>query len=278
MGKSQFSRFISSTPKCDIVTTTKEFVDWALSINLHNREVTKKKVGDWKKAMENHEWELTSQGIGISRDGELLNGQHRMLANKAAGYPPIQVVVVYGLDPKAQYKEDIGIRRTYKAMMEILHNIRLSSVVSGSLRILARGKVPHEDISLDELSDAYTKYEGVFNLVQIPHKTKGLGGGFAAAVFQALYDGMDTGKVQKFVDQVRTGFEIPHLGPAGAYRQMFIEGRSTGAQEPGYIGAKIALARFMADKKLSADKLNAEIRNEMANDSEETSSESKDAQ
>ncbi|WP_347279250.1 hypothetical protein [Plasticicumulans sp.] len=94
-----------------IVTVTAELVEWLLAMNTHNRSVRPTHVNLLAEVFRRREWWLTNQGIGISKDGRVIDGQHRLLALRAAGYPPIQILIVTGLDARSQIAVDRHTRR-----------------------------------------------------------------------------------------------------------------------------------------------------------------------
>lgn len=64
---------------------TPEIAAYILRGNTHNREINQRQVAIWAEAMRRGEWKLTHQGIAISSDGRLIDGQHRLLAIIKAG-------------------------------------------------------------------------------------------------------------------------------------------------------------------------------------------------
>lgn len=101
------------------IETTKEFVDFALELNTHNRKTRKHHIVKFADDMCNGNWTPSCQGVGFSLDGWLIDGQHRLLANKASGYPPIPLLVVFGLPAVAQINVDNVVPRTTANMLEL---------------------------------------------------------------------------------------------------------------------------------------------------------------
>lgn len=106
------SKFSRSEQSCEIITIGKSLAEEMLEArDGKNRSVYKILVNRYSKSILRGEWTLTDQGIGFSKDGLLLNGQHRLLAVMKAERE-IRSVVVYGLDKKARDNVDIGRART----------------------------------------------------------------------------------------------------------------------------------------------------------------------
>lgn len=102
---------ISQEPKCQIVTASKWLIDALLAMNSSNR---KHKVSTSQRLATDillGKFLLTASGIGVDRNGVLSDGQHRLYAIKAAGYPPVQFLLMTGLDPMAQSVVDRHAKR-----------------------------------------------------------------------------------------------------------------------------------------------------------------------
>lgn len=71
-----------------------------LTHNTRNRKTNKVTVGRYGRAMQAREWWMNGESIIFSVTGELLNGQHRLLAIVQSGVA-VDVLVVCGIDPDA---------------------------------------------------------------------------------------------------------------------------------------------------------------------------------
>ncbi len=110
-------RFLSSTPKAELFKATKPLVDGLLAANTSNRNIRASHVSYLQSELINHRYVLTNQGIGLDVDGVLIDGQHRLLAIRNAGYPAVDLLIVYGLPRAARAAVDLGIKRTYLDLM-----------------------------------------------------------------------------------------------------------------------------------------------------------------
>lgn len=126
-----------------ILTATPELVDWLLSLNTHNRTIKKSHVAYLAKQIQTGHWFLTNQGIGISREGVLTDGQHRLLALQQCGYPPAALLVVTGLEPEAQSAVDTHAKRSQADVIRLLLNRTVSNqavaAINVSLRVSSDG-------------------------------------------------------------------------------------------------------------------------------------------
>ncbi len=217
-----FARYISQTPKCEIVTLDKPLVDWLLSINTSNRNVKPTVVHRYAEEIRRGEWEVTSQGIGVSRDGVTLDGQHRLLALRECGYPPTQSVLVWGLRKEAQFKVDIHAKRTVSNIISLALGIHMQDKKAAALRILATidaGKPLNAEFAAAanalDLVEVYQKYEEEWNSI-VFHK--GVNGPFYAVCILAIASGCPAGIVQRFVDRFSDGIDLHKGNPVLALR------------------------------------------------------------
>ncbi len=128
---------ISATPHARIVTATPALVDALLAMNTSNRKhrltASTRLAGD----IRNGAWLLTASGIGVDRDGVLSDGQHRLYAIKAAGYPPVQFLLMTGLDPLAQSVVDRHAKRSLADSLSMVLGRTVSTQVVATARILS---------------------------------------------------------------------------------------------------------------------------------------------
>lgn len=82
-----------------------------LGQNTHNRPVSKAVVQTYAAAMERGEWELNGESIIFDRNGDLNDGQHRLLAI-IASKTPITSVVIRGVERETFDTVDLGKKRT----------------------------------------------------------------------------------------------------------------------------------------------------------------------
>lgn len=98
---------------------TKELVDSLLQSNTSNRRARETVVDAYARDMTAGKWMVTHQGIAISEDNVLIDGQHRLLALRKAGYPKIEMLVVYGLPFEIQKYVDQQAKRSIRDVLKI---------------------------------------------------------------------------------------------------------------------------------------------------------------
>lgn len=142
-----------------IVTITPTLAERYLERNKSNRNIRPRKVDEYARAIIKGHWHLTPQGISLTRDGYLIDGQHRLLAVIKAK-KPVDMVVTSGVEQGAQQYMDAGIPRRIADNLKMFHgmaNAGRIATVTRALKLLETGV--HEGILLDESLDYVKKYQ-----------------------------------------------------------------------------------------------------------------------
>lgn len=93
-----------------------------LANNEGNRNIRTTRVKELSGIIKRGEWMMTHQGIAFSRDGRLLDGQHRLLACIDADMP-IDIMVTRNLDPSSFKALDLHGKRTFADIFGIPNNL-----------------------------------------------------------------------------------------------------------------------------------------------------------
>lgn len=107
-----------SGPYHRLVLVSPELAEYWLDKNLHNRKVYFGIVREYSAAMKEGRWEFDGDSIQFSKEGVLLNGQHRLMAQVASGATLVQSVW-YNLDEKIQTVMDTGRKRSFADILEL---------------------------------------------------------------------------------------------------------------------------------------------------------------
>lgn len=81
-----------------------------LARNTRNRPIRERRVNQLVEAIQRGEWHLNNDAIAFDDKGVLLNGQHRLAAVIQSG-TPVDVMVIWGAEPKSQLTMDMGVKR-----------------------------------------------------------------------------------------------------------------------------------------------------------------------
>lgn len=94
-----------------VVFVTPDMARAFLANNPRNRNLNLRSVTTLARAIRNKEWQLNGEAAKISRNGDVLDGQHRFAAIIEAGQG-IEMVLVEGLEPETQDTMDSGRKRS----------------------------------------------------------------------------------------------------------------------------------------------------------------------
>lgn len=97
-------------------TITPELATEYLSHNNRNRTIRRVDVDTYVREIKRGTFVTTHQGIAFDEDGNLIDGQHRLMAIAMAG-SPVQMMVTRGMLPSALTVVDRGASRTMRDVM-----------------------------------------------------------------------------------------------------------------------------------------------------------------
>lgn len=105
-----------------------------LSRNVENRKIRQGWVKELARRITANEWRLTHQGIAVDSDGNLLDGQHRLLAVIKANVPAF-MIVAKGFDAESpiDFPVDDGIRRSSADILGISRAIAETAAFIGRI-------------------------------------------------------------------------------------------------------------------------------------------------
>jgi len=87
MGKGSFEYRNTDIASVEVRAVTPAMAREMLARNAGNRKLSQTKVSMYARIMREGSWRLTHQGIAITEDGGLIDGQHRLAAIVMYGKP-----------------------------------------------------------------------------------------------------------------------------------------------------------------------------------------------
>ena len=166
-----------------------------------NRPKGQADIKRYAQLMVSGEWALTHQGIAVSTEGKLIDGQHRLeaiiYAKESLGVDvTVKLAVVTGLAPSVfdildqgrnrKAKDAFAIEgRTYPEVLEVA--VRLHWIRCQRKRIKGTGKLRIAEMKdhLFNYPEIQTAVDSIMEELETPVKVVGLSSGYAAAL-QAL--------------------------------------------------------------------------------------------
>lgn len=231
-------QLITPKPTATFVVMTKELVDELLGMNTKNRIQRKGIISTYQRAIEGGLWVPTNQGIGVTVSGFLVDGQHRLEALRAAGYPPVLMLLATGLPDAAMAAVDGGTNRTPRDYLQFMFDTKVSALVSAVLRtsMLASDEFqpikyqPQEYATrLEMLGDSIREVMTAPGAVRLP-------AAITAALVDAHYKGYQS-EVHAFTVALSTGEMLERDNPALVLRNWI-------ANTKGHGGGPTVIERY----------------------------------
>lgn len=119
-------------PSYNVVDVTPALAEKWIGQNTHNRNLRESAVLAYARDMRNGNWAENGEAIKFSKDGTLLDGQHRLWAVTESGVT-VRMLVVTGLDGDDQETMDAGRKRSLADALH-LRGESNSSVLGSVLR------------------------------------------------------------------------------------------------------------------------------------------------
>jgi hypothetical protein len=223
--------------KTENILVTPAIASKFLSQNYDNRKLRRSTVNFYAQEMVKGNWQLTHQGVAISKNGRLLDGQHRLSAVVKSGVS-VEMVVFKDCEDSTFNMLDVGAGRTVSDTMGIKR--KSAGVISRIINYSNGSNTACRRISHQLIKDVYDKYEDIFKVIEANSGTKGLTSGVLAGVFVYLLRGGDASKLSGLRRFLRYG-SIDGVSQAIVYagvRFMRNEDRFSSKIEAGVMSYK----------------------------------------
>ena len=196
-------------PYAEIKTATKQLVDSLLEMNTDNRNLKRRTVDLYAADIMAGNWKLTNQGIGITTDNVLADGQHRLEAIKQCGYPPVALLIVHGLSPYVQIAVDSHAKRSARDMLQFAFGFRVNRMAPAIGNVLLKNSKNQwcGGFSNQILMDCISEHAEEIELVTSAPKN----GNYFAAPFMAAFviqlkaTPLQKNQILKFIEAVERG-------------------------------------------------------------------------
>lgn len=239
-----------------IQIATRELVDDLLSRNTKNRNVREKIVSAYESEITSGNWLLTNQGIGVSDDGQLIDGQHRLMAIRKCGYPPVPLLVVRGLADDVRLVVDRQAKRSVRDALFFALGERVSRHAPAICRALIhyadcgnKGKVE----SIHQLIDVlHENMEIINDIVEAPKNCNTFSAAHLSAFVSAVKQTGKSSEVVQFIKSVEDGENLNKKMPAYHLRNFVINNKNAVG------GGSVQLDRYTKTLKATLAHLNGE--------------------
>lgn len=132
-------------PSCEIVTLTPVLAQILLEHNPINRPIRRVANAKINNEIVSGRWKLNGESIVVSKEGLLLNGQHRCLNVVTTGVS-IPIGIWFGVEEEARYTIDTGSGKTardFLAMKDYRDSAVLSAAIGNYIQYKKLGRLDH---------------------------------------------------------------------------------------------------------------------------------------
>jgi hypothetical protein len=235
-------------------------VEYLLSLNTKNRLPRDSHISWMSDMISRGEFFPTGQGITVSTEQRLQDGQHRLMAFRKAGYPAGNyIAITTGADPKAGAMIDLGVKRTAADAMKFVFDrpeatSRMMAVCNffGQKK---RGKTSRKLSPMDQF-ETYEMLKPAIEKLWESSKVSNLPAPVLCALAEALLaPKVSVDKVLDFAQRISTGADCSKGSPELSLRLFLNKGASgtsgsTTMQEARYTKTVQALDAFLQGKTL----------------------------
>jgi hypothetical protein len=197
-------------PQCSMHIITPELGELLLSLNMGNRPIRNGALKAMIEEVRRGNFFTTGQGITIDWNGTMIDGQHRLLALKANGWPQIFIPIATGIDPSAKLYLDQHSKRHFKDCTNI--NLPDSMKITNKFGSIVKYIIQYNNNWKKEVpvpSDIEAIGDKIKNeisgIVGIPCKKGFFATSYYAGFVKIAFETKELEKVKEFVSQVVNG-------------------------------------------------------------------------
>lgn len=220
-----------------MTVTPKEAREWLDTKNSRNRPVSENAVAKYSQEMKQSRWRLNAQGLIFGASGNLLNGQHRLLACLRSN-TPFETLVTWGVDDAAfDTIDDCNTR----SLADVLHikGEAGSRFLAAGVRFLweyATGQIETKDLRKGKIATkplleaTLDKHRKITTSVKFYLMLKARPGGLLIPAGMAiglhyLFALVDEKKADEFFSRLQSGLELTEDNPVYILRNRLISGQ-----------------------------------------------------
>ena len=185
--------------KSEVATITPEMAKkWLEKNNLSNRNLSDSRVDAMVSDIKSGNWHLTHQGIAFDNDGNLLDGQHRLMACVKSGIP-IESMITLGMTKDACVAIDNTRPRSVIDHARQM-GISLTQSHAAIALIMENGPEQQMHLSTAQRLALIEKYAGAIEFaIHISRRAVGFQSPCKAVIARASYT-QDREKLKRFMD------------------------------------------------------------------------------
>lgn len=231
-----------------------------LKRNAGNRPVTNSKVLEYSRAMKEGKWIVNGQTIIFDENGDLRNGQHRLLACVKAGVA-FTTYVVRGIADDAFPTLDVGKTRNASDNLGIIggkNTNEMASAIRWAMRIMTGHGGAHPKFfnpSIEEVMDFYQANKSIERSIQSTWSCAKVAPRGLCAALHFLFAEKDENQANVFFQELASGAELLSFDPVHLLRENLMKAKNQRIPLPTQeVGARIVRAWNLRRQGLSANR------------------------
>ena len=218
-----------------------------LEKNITNRRLDPVRIATYKEDILNGCWQLNGESIKFDCDGNMIDGQHRLMAIIKAGIP-VQIVVMRDIDASSVLTIDTGRNRTFSDFLTLKRGVGAQDAASiaqalkyiicydNDIVISSGGGGGQPIQTTNALENLYTRngtelknlLDTLRSLAKSNARICPLSS--ALSLYFILYC-IDADKSHAFIKKVYGGYGIEPLTPESHLREMMLNQRTPGKKK-----------------------------------------------
>lgn len=210
------------------IRMTPEHALQILQMNSENRPVKPTHVATMARDMAAGRFQFNGDAIRVAKNGQLLDGQHRLMAAVKSGCA-FDTILVTGLDAEARDTIDSGVKRLFSDRLA-MNGFQNSTSLAAAARLLIVLAVPQVRIpSHQEMQDFVLAHADLSESVSVSqHAFPGMGATLSAIHYAGVRTG-NAARADAFVGVWRSG--IPDYDGCAAHRlrERLLKSTASGA-------------------------------------------------
>lgn len=155
-----YSMTLENQSDVKLVTITPQMAELMLEKNIANRKVNQANVNRIAADMATGNYKLNGETIKISTNGEILDGQHRLLASVKSGMS-FQTYIVYNVEREAVGTIDMGKGRSVADSLNVMGCNIKSGIIPAMNFYFNRG----QKLTTAQTGCLWSAYEEKFNMI-----------------------------------------------------------------------------------------------------------------
>jgi hypothetical protein len=217
----------SAKPAVFTMVIDKTMASLMLERNTHNRRASVGHVASLCREAAEDRWVFNGEPIKFSRDGRLLDGQHRLLAVAKTGIP-IETLVVFGLDADAFATYGGSKRRSNADVLSICGEVNTHRLASALANVNCYdtgryGEYGHSRIPGTAMEDLLKKYPDLRESVRRYSKDiKRLMPPSIMASLHYIFSRIDAAAADEYCDSIVSGVGLKVNSPAYVVREKML--------------------------------------------------------